>query len=170
MDIKDIIIWGVSLFFIVMIAVMVIASSHIPSVPVADAVYPEPTNYAVDSAGVLSADQLSSLNAKLKTMDTSKHQFAIATVNTTEPLDIEQYSIKLAEKWKVGGKDTDNGAIILIAVKDRKFRIEVGYGLEGDVPDAVAGRIRDDMTPLLKKGDWYGAINLGLDELNSKIK
>lgn len=137
----------------------------------AEAEYPEPSNYAVDAAGALSADQLASLNAKLKALDTDKHQFGVAIVKTTQPLDITAYGIKLAEKWKVGGADTDNGAIIIIATEDRQVRIEVGYGLEGDVNDAAAGKILDiDMVPHLKSGDWYGAIVAGLDALTLKIK
>ena len=133
--------------------------------------YPEPTNYAVDTAGVLSQEQLDSLNAKLKAMDNDKHQFGVAIVKTTAPLEMPEYAIKLAEKWKVGKADLDNGAIIVIATEDRQVRIEVGYGLEGDITDATAGRILDnDMVPHLKKGDWYQAIVAGLDALNNKVQ
>lgn len=142
-----------------------------PSGSASEAYYPEPTNYAVDQSGVLSADQLASLNAKLKGMDTEKHQFGVAIVKTTQPLDIEAYGIKLAEKWKVGKKGLDNGAIIIVATEDRKVRIEVGYGLEGNINDAAAGRILDNqMVPFLKQGKWYEAIVAGLDELNNKVK
>lgn len=133
--------------------------------------FPEPTNYAVDAAGVLTPEQLTALNVTLARMATPKHQFGVAIVKSTQPLDITAYGIKLAEKWKVGGKDTDNGAIIIVATVDRQVRIEVGYGLEGDVPDAAAGQILDDqMVPFLKKGDWYGAINSGLNALDARVK
>lgn len=136
-----------------------------------EARYPEPTDYVVDEAGVLTPEQLSTLRNRLKLMDTSKHQLAVAIVKTTAPLSIEEYGIKLAEKWKVGDADLDNGAIIVIATDDRKVRIEVGYGLEGDIPDSAAGRILDnDMVPFLKKNDWYGAINAGLAALSARVK
>lgn len=132
---------------------------------------PEPTNYAIDTANVLSADQLASLNQMLKGMDTEKHQFAVLVVKTTQPLSSEQYGIKVAEKWKVGKKGLDNGAIIIVATEDRKIRLEVGYGLEGDVNDATAGDIiRNDIAPKLKTGDWSGGIVAGLNALSTKVK
>lgn len=139
--------------------------------PIAEALYPEPTNYAVDQAGVFSTEQIAMLNAKLKAMDSDKHQFGVAVVKTTKPLDIEQYGIKLAEKWKVGYKGIDNGVIIIVATEDRKVRIEVGHGLEGEINDAIAGRILDNqMVPHLKQGKWYEAIVAGLDELSNRVK
>lgn len=147
---------------------------HMPASPAtatAEATYPAPTDYAVDVAGVLTTEQLTELNGMLKGLDNEKHQFAVAIVKTTAPLSIEQYGIKLAEQWKVGGRNTDTGAIIIIATEDRKVRIEVGYGLEGDINDAKAGRIIDEqMMPFLKNGDWYRAITAALAELNGQIK
>jgi len=129
--------------------------------------YPEATNYAVDTSGVLTADQLATLNTKLGAIQGK--EIGVAVVKTTAPLSIEEYGIKLAEKWKVGNADLDNGAIIIIATEDRKVRIEVGYGLEGDINDAKAGRIIDNhMLPSLKKGDWYGAIVGGIDGINAE--
>ncbi len=144
---------------------------NIPAPSTQEAFYPEPSNYAVDTAGVLTPEQLTALNAKLKALDSEKHQFGVAIVKTTKPFDITAYSIKLAEKWKVGSAKLDNGAIIVIATEDRQVRIEVGYGLEGDVNDAAAGRILDnDMVPFLKQGDWNGAVVAGLDALTKKVK
>jgi len=139
-----------------------------PTAPVveAEAFYPEATNYAVDAAGALSADQLASLNSLLKE---NKTEIGVAVVKSTKPLQIEEYGIKLAEKWKVGDAEKDNGAIIIIATEDRKVRIEVGYGLEGSITDAEAGRIIDEfMIDSLKKGDWYGAIIGAINGINSK--
>lgn len=132
---------------------------------------PDPTDYAVDTAMVLSEADLNALNVKLKSLDTQKHQFGVAIVKTTKPLTIEEFGIKLAEKWKVGHKGLDNGAIIIIATEDRKVRIEVGYGLEGDIPDSAAGGIiRNDMTTLLKQARWKDAVVAGLDALNSRVR
>lgn len=133
--------------------------------------YPEPTNYAVDSAGVLTPEQLLNLNKRLEGIDNGTRQYAVLIVKTTAPLSIEQYAIKLAEKWKVGHETLDNGAIIIIATKDRKVRIEVGYGLEQYIPDSVAGRIIDEkMISSLKTSDWYGAVLGAINGLEEKIK
>ncbi len=137
---------------------------------------PEPTNYVVDQGrgtgltpGILSQATVDALNADLKTFD-GKAQIAVAIVETTQPESIEGYGIRLADKWKVGYKGKDNGVIIILAVKDRKVRIEVGRGLEEVVPDAVAGRIiRDVMTPSLKKGDWDTAIKDGVTALKIQV-
>ena len=162
---------GLGALAIIGISVLKIPSSQLTTGLVSsEAQYPEPTNYVVDVAGVLSVEQLSTLNVKLKAMDSDKHQFGVVIVKTTQPLDIEAYGIKLAEKWKAGYRGLDNGAIIIIATEDRKVRIEVGYGLEGDIPDAVVGRIIDNYIPSLKVGDWYSAIVGMAGELNNKIK
>lgn len=133
--------------------------------------YPLPQAYAVDATGSLLPEQLQKLNATLKDMDTGKHQFAVAIVRTTAPESLEAYSINLARQWKIGGKDTDNGALILIVTDDRKVRIEVGYGLEGDLNDAKVGRIIDEqMLPFLKEQDWYNAVLMGLGAINGEVK
>lgn len=132
---------------------------------------PEPTNYAVDTAGALTPVELDALNAQLKTMDNEKHQFAVLVVKTTGGMSIEEYGIKLAEKWKVGKAGLDNGAIIIVATEDRKIRIEVGSGLEGDVNDAKAGDIiRNDLAPKFKEGKWAEGITAGLNSLNNFVK
>ena len=139
--------------------------------PVVGVVLPEATNYAIDTAGVLTASELSDLNAKLKAVDTGKVQIAVLVLKTTTPLSIDEYGIKLAEKWRVGMKGLDNGAIIIIATDDRKVRLDIGYGLEGAIPDAVAGNIiRDDMGPLLHNNQWYDAIVVGINSVEAKIK
>ncbi|MCP6727368.1 MAG: TPM domain-containing protein [Patescibacteria group bacterium] len=124
---------------------------------------PEPTNYAVDAAGVLTTEQLNNLNELLKSYSEGYGQeIAIVIVKSTKPLEMEQYSIKLAEKWKVGNAKLDNGAIIVLATEDREVRLEIGYGLEENIPDSKAGRIIDDkMIPYLKSADWYNAVLYG---------
>lgn len=138
-----------------------------PGTSIREPFYPDPTNYVVDSVGVLT--NVNELNANLKGFD-GIVQIAVAVVKTTEPLSIEEYGIKLAEKWKVGYAGKDNGAIIILATEDRKVRIEVGYGLEGQIPDAVAGRIIDEsMIPYLKQSDWSGAVASGVEALKIKL-
>lgn len=133
---------------------------------------PEPTNYVVDTAGVLTTEQLQAINTLLaSSTNPSKIQIAVLIATTTKPLSIEQYGIRLAEKWKVGYKGSDNGAIIIIATQDRKVRIEVGNGLEGSVTDAQAESIlQTNMVPKLKSSDWYGAIFGGISGLNNLVK
>ncbi len=83
-------------------------------------------------------------------------------VPTTHPETIEQYSIRVAEAWKLGRKGVDDGVLLVIAKQDRTLRIEVGYGLEGVLPDAVAKRIVDEtIVPMLKQGDFAAAIDAG---------
>lgn len=168
MTLKEVLGIGVIGAILIWLATLVIGAT--PNTTQAEAFYPEPTNYAVDAAGVLSTDQLQTLNENLKYMDTDKAQFAVVIVKTTAPLSIEEYGIKLAEKWKVGDVDTDNGAIIILATEDRKVRIEIGYGLEGDINDAAAGAIVDEhMIPELKAGNWYAGITAGLNALAARV-
>src|SRR6185369_6436209 len=83
-----------------------------------------------------------------------------------QPETIDEYAVRVEEKWKLGRKGVDDGALLLIAKNDRKLRIEVGYGLEGVLNDATAKRIiADDITPLFKQGDFYGGITAGVDRM-----
>lgn len=144
------------------------SQSNSPAIP--GTIIPDATNYVVDTTGQLTTEELAALDAKLKSLDDGTHQIAVLMVDTTAPLSIEEYGIRVAEKWKVGDKGLDNGAIIILAVNDRKVRIEVGYGLEGDLNDAKAGDIITNvMTPLLKQGKWADAISAGIDSINSDL-
>lgn len=148
-----------------------IQTSDIASTESSKVSYPEPTNYAVDAAGVLTTEQLKYLNQRLELIDNGTRQYAVLTIKTTAPLTIEQYGIKLAEKWKVGHETLDNGAIIIIATEDRKVRLEIGYGLEEYIPDSVAGRIIDEkMLSSLKTSDWYNSILGAIDGLEEEVK
>ena len=130
--------------------------------------YPEPTNYLVDSAEVLIGDE--GITLSLKEFDQIA-QIAVVTVKTTQPLTIEEYAIKLAEKWKVGYKGLDNGAILLIAVEDRKLRIEVGRGIEGSLTDIEAKTIIDKViVPYLKEGKWDEGVTAGVETIKQEIR
>ena len=88
------------------------------------------------------------------------------TIPSLEGDSLEDFSIRVAEAWKIGKKGFDNGAILLIARDDRKLRIEVGYGLEGVMPDAIASRIiREVITPRFRSGDFTGGIEAGIDAM-----
>ena len=93
-------------------------------------------------------------------------QIAVLVVPTTQPETIEQYAVRVEEAWKLGRRKVDDGVLLVVAKDDRRLRIEVGYGLEGAIPDAVAKRvIEEDIAPRFKQGDFYGGIRAGTDRL-----
>jgi uncharacterized protein len=133
----------------------------------ADVAVPPLTGRVVDQTGTLSGDAVASLTQTLKDFETRKgSQIAVLIVPTTAPETIEQYSIRVAEAWKIGRKKIDDGAILLVAKDDHKLRIEVGYGLEGALTDVTAQRIIDEViTPKFKSGDFAGGISSGIDRI-----
>ena len=133
----------------------------------ADPVFPKLTGRVTDAAGVLPADQVAALEARLKALeDTTGTQLVVATVPDLQGYEIDEYGYQLGRAWGIGQKGTNNGAILLIAPAQRKLRIEVGYGLEGVLTDAVSSRIiRQVIVPRLKAGDMAGGIVAGTDEL-----
>jgi uncharacterized protein len=120
-----------------------------------------------DLAGALTPDQVAALEAKLRAFEQAKgSQIAVLIVPSTEPEAIEQYALRVAEAWKLGRKGIDDGALLLVAVQDRRVRIETGYGLEGALNDATANRIIDEViVPQFRRGDYYGGISTGVDRM-----
>jgi uncharacterized protein len=120
-----------------------------------------------DRTGTLTAGQQAELDQKLAAFEQRKGtQIALLIVPTTQPEAIEQYSIRVVDAWKLGRKQTDDGVLLLVALQDRALRIEVGYGLEGALPDAIASRIiNDTIKPLFRQGDIYGGVNAGLQQV-----
>lgn len=120
-----------------------------------------------DLAGVLTGAQRTALEERLAAFEKAKgSQIAVLVVPTTQPETIEQYGIRVADVWKLGRKGVDDGALLLVAIKDRTVRIEVGYGLEGVLPDAIAKRIIDeDIVPRFKQSDYYGGIEAGVGRM-----
>ncbi|MHB9117533.1 MAG: TPM domain-containing protein [Burkholderiales bacterium] len=120
-----------------------------------------------DLTGTLSAAQRDSLERKLQAFEAKKgSQIAVLIIPTTQPEAIEAYSIRVVEQWKLGRKGVDDGVLLLVAKDDRALRIEVGYGLEGVVPDAVAKRIVSEIiVPKFREGDYPGGIEAGVDRL-----
>lgn len=125
-----------------------------------------------DLTDTLSVQQSSELEDMLRAFETRKgSQIAILMVPTTAPETIEQYAIRVVEQWKLGQKGVDNGVLLLIAKQDRVVRIEVGYGLEGAIPDAVAKRIiSETMTPHFKQGDFHSGIQAGVEAMMKIIE
>ncbi len=113
-----------------------------------------------DYAQILTESQEAALEQKLAAFEKSDStQIALLTIKSLEGGSLELFSIKLAEKWKIGHSGRDNGVIIIVSEKDRAIRIEVGYGLEGKLTDAVSGRIiREVMYPAFRSGDYYSGI------------
>ncbi len=136
-------------------------------VGLADVAVPQLTGRVVDQTGTLSSSDIASLTQKLKDLETRKgSQVAVLIVPTTQPETIEQFSIRVAEAWKIGRKKIDDGALLVIAKNDHKLRIEVGYGLEGSLTDVTARRIIDEIiTPKFRTGDFAGGIDAGVDRI-----
>ena len=120
-----------------------------------------PTNYVNDFAGVLSPSTEDALNNICKQIDEQAHaQIAVVTVNSTDGKEVFDYSVQLYQAWGVGSKSTNRGVLILYAIKDRKYYTTVGYGLEPILPDGKVGGFGREAVPLLKQGDYSGAVKL----------
>ncbi len=128
---------------------------------------PELKSRITDLTQTLSADQQAQLDSKLAAFEQQKgSQIAVLIVPSTQPEDIAQYSIRVVEKWKIGRDKIDDGVLILVAKEDRKIRIEVGYGLEGAIPDLTAKRVINEfISPQFKQGNFYGGLDAGIDKL-----
>jgi uncharacterized protein len=138
---------------------------------------PPLTARVTDLTGTLTADEQSALEQKLAAFEAAKgSQLAVLIVPTTRPEDIAQYSIRVVDQWKlgrgaVGGKKVDDGALLLVAKDDHRMRIEVGYGLEGVLTDAMANRIiSETIAPAFREGNYYEGIDAGLDQMMKLIQ
>ncbi|MDE2027969.1 MAG: TPM domain-containing protein [Candidatus Omnitrophica bacterium] len=122
--------------------------------------YPQPTGYVVDQSGIIDGNTRNLLEGWiLELKQKTGAEVAVVTVDTTEPLPIEEYAVNLFQRFGIGQKGKDNGVLLLVAYKDRHIRIEVGYGLEGAITDAYSKRIISAiMTPAFRQGDFSGGI------------
>ena len=138
----------------------------------ADVAVPPLKSRVTDLTGTLPAGVAAQLEQRLAAFETKKgSQVAVLIVPTTQPETIEQYSIRVAEAWKLGRKGVDDGALLLVAKNDRTLRIEVGYGLEGALPDAVAKRIVEEIiVPEFRQGDFAGGIVAGIERILGVIE
>jgi len=128
---------------------------------------PPLTNHVVDRTATLNTEQLSQLDENLREFEKRKgSQIAVLIVPSTQPEAIEQFSLRVAEQWKLGRKNVDDGAILVVAKNDRSLRIEVGYGLEGALNDAISKRIIEEViVPYFKQDDFYGGISAGIQQI-----
>jgi uncharacterized protein len=133
----------------------------------ADVDVPKLSARVTDLTGTLDGDQSASLERKLAGFENAKgSQIAVLIVPTTQPEDIAQYGIRVAEAWKLGRKGVDDGAILIVAKDDHRMRIEVGYGLEGALNDATCKRIISEViAPHFKRDEYYEGIDAGLDRM-----
>jgi uncharacterized protein len=137
----------------------------------AEVAVPPLTARVIDLTGTLSGGAVARIEARLTDLEAKKgSQIAVLIVPSTQPEEIEQYGIRVAEAWKLGRKGVDDGAILIVAKNDRRVRIEVGYGLEGALPDAIASRIiAETVTPHFKLGDYDGGVEAGVNQMISVV-
>jgi uncharacterized protein len=133
----------------------------------AEVAVPPLTGRVVDLTGTLSGEAVNRIESKLANFEATKgSQIAVLIVPSTQPEEIEQFSIRVEDAWKLGRKGVDDGAYLIVAKNDRRVRIEVGYGLEGAMSDAIANRIVDEViAPRFKSGDFDGGIEAGVNQM-----
>ena len=128
---------------------------------------PPPANYCNDYAGLLPAADAQRIEAKLRDFERrTSTQVLVAIFPELPSPSLEDFTVRTAQSWKAGRKQLANGAVLFVFVKDRKLRIETGYGLEGALTDALSRRILDEqVVPHLRAGDWAGGIEAGVDAI-----
>jgi uncharacterized protein len=149
-----------------LLAAAVFAAS-LAAAATAEVAVPPLTARVTDQTGTLSGEQAAALEQKMQALETAKgSQLAVLMVPTTGDETIEQFSLRVVEKWKLGRKKVDDGALLIVAKNDRAMRIEVGYGLEGALNDATCKRIiAEIITPYFRAGDYYGGVSAGIDQM-----
>lgn len=132
----------------------------------------QPVGYVNDFAGLLSQSTRTQLEQNLIEFEKqTKHEVVVVTITKLDNDTIENFAVKLFEDWKIGKKGADNGILFLIAKDDRQMRIEVGYGLEGALPDATAYKITEKIVkPLFRNGDYDGGVVSGIEAIEKSIK
>ena len=134
------------------------------------AIPPAPSHWATDTAGFLQPRTVATLDARLRAYEgSSGHQVLLYVTPTTGSTPTEDWTVRAFQRWKVGRKGLDDGLILFVFPTDHKVRIEVGYGLEQKVPDAIAARIIRDITPTLKAGRPDDAVTTGVDEILAAV-
>ena len=137
------------------------------ALPAAAQTFPQLTGRVVDEAGILDDSARRALTAKLADLEAkTTDQVVVVTLSSLQGLTIEDYGVRLGRQWKIGQKDKNNGVLLIVAPTDRKVRIEVGYGLEGMLPDAVASLIvQQSILPRFRANDFPGGIARGVDDI-----
>ncbi len=143
----------------------------LPPPTLAQDVPPQPEAYVVDLAGVIDRANFQKLNGYLRELEQkTTAQIVVLTVKTTGGEPVENFAVSVAERWQLGQKGKDNGVLIVVAVQDRRAKIEVGYGLEGTLPDAFCGRIgREVFAPHFKQGNYGAGVYEGTLVLANRV-
>jgi uncharacterized protein len=126
---------------------------------------PQPRGYVNDFAGILNSSDIRTMESIISAVEEKTGaEIAVVTVETVEPYgSLEQYSVELAHTWGIGKEDEDNGVLLILAMKEREVRLEVGYGLEGAIPDGLAGEILDtSVIPAFRQGDYGRGFTKGV--------
>lgn len=134
---------------------------------------PKPDRYVTDTAGVLPADRAEALNGRLEQFERETSNQIVVWIAPRLPQDavLEEFTVAVARKWAVGQAGKNNGAVLFVFTQDRKMRIEVGYGLEGPLPDAIAHRIQEEeILPRFRSGDYAGGIEAGVAAMIAATK
>lgn len=155
-----------------LVAAMVLAGLAAAAANAAEvAIPPTPARWATDTSGFLKPQTVASLDARLQAYEArTGHQVLVYVAPTTGATPTEDWTVRAFARWKVGRKGLDDGLVLFVFPADHKVRIEVGYGLEQTVPDAVAARIiRETMTPALRAGRPDAAVVAGVDRILSTI-
>ncbi|MCA1581535.1 MAG: TPM domain-containing protein, partial [Acidobacteria bacterium] len=153
---------GAAALALVLVCAARLALAAAPPVP------EKPARYVTDRAGVLDPGRAEQLNSRLEQFekDTSIQMLVWIDRHVPENTTIEEFAVNAMKAWGVGQAKLNNGLVLFAFVDDRKMRIEVGYGLEGSIPDAIASRIREDeITPRFKSGDYTGGVEAGMTAL-----
>lgn len=161
-----------TIFFCTAVAAVFLSCVFLSSYRVEAYVSPgQPTGYLNDFSGVLSSGIKSELEQKLVQFHTeTSNEVVVVLVPTIGNDYIESYTLSLAEDWKIADAKKDNAVILLLAIDDRKVRVEVGYGLEGALPDSVANSIIREMVPSLKESNYDGAVQAGVEKIIAATK
>lgn len=136
-----------------------------------DSLPPKPTRYVTDRSGVL-AGRADALNSRLEDLEKETSNQILVWVDRRIPenFTLEEFTVAAARKWAVGQAGKNNGAVLFVFTEDRKMRIEVGYGLEGVLPDALAHRIQEEILPRFRAGDYAGGIEAGVNAMIAATK
>lgn len=138
----------------------------------AEPAFPPLTGRVVDNANIIPADIETQLDAKLAQIETeSSDQIVVVTLPSLQGYEIEEFGYRLGREWAIGQKKLNNGLLLIVAPNERKVRIEIGYGLEGVMPDGLSAQIiRNDILPRFKAGDMPGGIVAGVDGIDKILK
>jgi uncharacterized protein len=155
-----------------MIRTFILAFAFLFAAPALAQTYPPLTGRVVDAAELLTPAQEAELTQKLAALEAATHrQLVVATVPSLEGHDIQEYGVGLGRAWQIGQRGANNGVVLLVAPTERKVGIEVGYGMEGVLTDALSGQIiRDVILPRFRENDYPGGINAGTDALIQQLQ